>query len=354
MYHVKMDISNNYWRAVILMNKLTEFLSSYKKSKVSILQLADQCPELSYEAFAQQILQFEQQQLLVAVKAAGMNGKQPALANAYKINKVLTRQNIRQQVKQLKKTLHPAIWVEYYLTKSLDELEGDLAALQQLNKYLQQSGFPATKALAQERSFEIFNDEKWISDNGGKQFLEKVKVWDVLEIWPIADPVSFAINPARFTNKVHKLLIVENKATFYSLLPALKESEFTALLYGQGNAINGTIQVLPEQLPLDYNNVQFYYFGDLDAEGISIWYSLKQRCNVIIALPFYNACLQKNAAKGKDYQRKNVEAIQAFTRYFTQEEGLRIMEALQNGFYYPQEMLKAEELQRIWRNACWM
>lgn len=336
------------------MNKLTKFLSSYNKTKISILQLADQCPNLSYEAFAHEILRLEEQQMLTAVKAAGMNGKQPPLANVYKINKMLTRQNILQQVKQLKRTLHPAIWVEYYLTKNLDELERDLCALEQLNTYLRQNGFPTTKALAQERSFEIFSDEKWITDNDGKHFLEKVKVWDLLEIWPIADPVSFAINPIRFNEATHQLLIVENKATFYGLLPAIKESAFTALIYGQGNAINGTIQVLPEQLPLNYDNVQYYYFGDIDAEGITIWYSLKQKYDIALAMPFYKACLQKDAAQGKEYQRKNEEAIEVFTGYFSQEEANKIIAALQNGFYYPQEILNAEELQHIWRNACWM
>lgn len=55
--------------------------------------------------------------------------------------------------------------------------------------------FPRNKVLAQERSFEIFHNEKYISHEGGKQLLEKVKVWNLLEIWPIADPISFAIHP---------------------------------------------------------------------------------------------------------------------------------------------------------------
>ena len=335
------------------MDELKQFLMRYKLSKISILQLAEQCPTLRYEQFAQIILQFEQQHILMAIKASGTNGKQPALANTYKINKTIIRQSLREQVKKLKKTFHSAIWIEYYLTKTATELEQDLPALQQLNHYLQQNGRPDTKALAQERSFEIFQNEKFITEQGGKQLLEKVKVWDLLEIWPIADPVSFAVNPLHLSNVSHLLLIVENKATFYSLLPALKDSAFTALLYGQGNAINGTIQVLHEQLPLNYDNVKFYYFGDLDAEGISIWYSLQQKINISLALPFYQACLQETAAKGKEYQRKNGAAIEAFLSYFKEQEKQQIIQALQDGFYYPQEILKVDVLQQIWRNAVW-
>lgn len=335
------------------MDSLTQFLSTYKNSKISILQLAEQMPNVTYEQFAEQIIELEQRNVLIPVKATGYNGKQPPLANSYKVNKMYVRQSLQQQVKQLKKTLHPAIWVEYYLTKTTAELEQDLQALQQLHQYLDVNGFPTTRALAQERSFDIFKDEKWIIDKGGKKFLEKLKVWDLLEIWPIADPVSFAINPTKLTMQQPKLLIVENKATFYSLLPALKDSDFTALLYGQGNAINGTIQVLREQLPLNYDDVIFYYFGDIDAEGISIWYSLQQKCNVKLALPFYNACLQKQAVTGKEYQRQKADAIQHFTEHFTAQAANKIMTVLQDGLYYPQEILSAEQLQQIWRNAQW-
>lgn len=336
------------------MDKLEKFLTSYRKSKVSILELANLCPELSYESFAQEVLRLEKQQILTAVKASGINGKQPPLANIYKINKALVRQSLQQKVKELKKRFHPEIWVEYYLTKSIEELEQDLLALEQLNHYLQQYGFPTKKALAQERSFEIFQDEKWITEKDGKQILEKVKVWEKLQIWPISDPVSFAINPTCLNNESHKLLIVENKATFYALLPVLKETSFTALIYGQGKAIIRTIDVLPNQLPLHYENVEYYYFGDIDAEGISIWYWLKEKRNIKLAIPFYKACLQKTAVKGKEYQRKNNVAIQDFLHHFAKEDANQIEETLQKGLYYPQEVLNAEELQHIWRNECWM
>ncbi|WP_431027775.1 Wadjet anti-phage system protein JetD domain-containing protein [Lysinibacillus sp. LZ02] len=336
-----------------MQDKLKEFLSQYKLSKISVLQLAEQCPTLQYEQFAQLILGFEQQQILLPVKSSSMNGKQPALANSYKINKAIARQDVREQIKQLKKTFHPAIWIEYYLTKTSQQLQQDLPALLLLNDYLLKKSLPKTKALAQERSFEIFHDEKYITDQGGKKLLERVKIWDLLEIWPIADPVSFAINPIALQNEVHKLLIVENKATFYSLLPALRDGDFTALLYGQGNAINGTIQVLQDQLPLDYEQVRFYYFGDVDAEGISIWFLLRQKINVVPALPFYKACLQQVAAKGKDYQQQNPAAIEAFLAYFDPQEQQQINQLLVNGCYYPQEALKAHELQHIWRHWLW-
>ena len=88
------------------MDELKQFLVNYKLSKISVLQLAEQCPALEYEQFAQMILQMEHQHILTAIKASGTNGKQPALANTYKINKTIIRQSLREQVKKLKKTFH--------------------------------------------------------------------------------------------------------------------------------------------------------------------------------------------------------------------------------------------------------
>ena len=94
------------------MDELKQFLMQYKLTKISLLQLAEQCPALRYEQFAQMILQLEQQYILTAIKASGTNGKQPALANTYKINKTIIRQRLREQVKKWKKAFHSAIWIE--------------------------------------------------------------------------------------------------------------------------------------------------------------------------------------------------------------------------------------------------
>lgn len=338
---------------MVMMEELLKFLIDFKPSKISTLQLADQCPQLQYDEFASIIFQLNQRNILQPIKASGVNGKSPLLANTYKINKSLLQQDVREKVKQLKKVFHKDIWIEYYLTKSMDELQQDLPALILLNNYLQENNFPCNKALAQERSFEIFHNEKYITQEGGKHLLEKVKVWNQLEIWPIADPISFAIHPELLSRDKHNLLIVENKATFYSLLPILKESIFTALIYGQGNAINGTITVLKDQLPIDYSKVSYYYFGDLDAQGITIWYFLNQKIDAKPAIPFYKACLNRSAAVGKEYQRINKTALDAFLNYFNEYDQLKILETIQEGLYYPQEILKTNELQEIWRNSDW-
>lgn len=334
-------------------NELRQFLSQYKNSNVMLLELEQIASQMEYESFAELILKLEQQRLLQRVKASGENRKQPSLAYRYKINKAALRQDVQAMIIQMKKRYHSAIYLEYYLTKTVEQWKQDEQYLQQLQQYIEKNGFPTERALVQERSFEIFHDEKFITEQGGKQLLERVKVWDELKIWPIADPVSLAINPDSLSRDVHYYLIVENKATYYGLLPFLQHSQFTALLYGQGKAIISTIEVFPQQLPLKNTNAVYFYFGDLDATGIEIWYALSKKIHVIPALAFYQACLKQAAVKGKEYQRKNAEAMEAFLSYFSEENVLIIKKLFEQGSYYPQEVLKAAQLQQIWRETNW-
>ncbi|TXK90340.1 hypothetical protein FVE24_12135, partial [Parageobacillus sp. SY1] len=98
---------------------------------------------------------------------------------------------------------------------------------------------------------------------------------------------------------------------------------------------------------------RFYYFGDIDREGIAIWHSLAKKQPVSPALPFYRACLQKDPTSGKDYQMERTEALDEFLAYFAPDEQKQLQELLASGQYYPQEMLKTRELQQIWREWQW-
>lgn len=332
---------------------IEHFLLKYRNIKISLLQLEQLVTNVDYKNFAEAILALEEKNILQRVNASGENGKSPSLAYSYKINKTLLRKNLNNIIVQAKKHFHPSIYIEYYLTKTMEEWEKDWPRLQQLNDYLLQNDFPQNRTLSSERSFEIFHDEKYISDGGGKVLLEQVRVWDLLQIWPVADPVSFAINPNVLSNRKHLHLIVENKATYYGLLPALKESSFTSILYGEGKAIINTIDVFPMQLPLQNAKHTYLYFGDLDYTGIEIWHSLYKKIVVHPAEPFYTACFNYPQAYGKINQRKNSDALKSFLQYFSDNHQQKITNMFEQGCYYPQEVLKSEELQRIWREMDW-
>ena len=162
----------------------------------------------------------------------------------------------------------------------------------------------------------------------------------------------FAINPLTTQETHHKHLIVENKTTYQGLLPALQESHFTTLIYGSGKKIIKSMEQFSYQIPLSGTH-EFFYFGDLDHEGISICYSLSKKISVKPALPFYTHCFNKKYVYGKQYQRPNEEALNAFLPYLPESHQIHLKDLLNDGGYYPQEIIKTNELQQIWRDSSW-
>jgi hypothetical protein len=110
----------------------------------------------------------------------------------------------------------------------------DLPYIDKINKYIVEKGLPKDYATTQERSFHIANDEKWIIEKGGKKLLDRIKLWEKLNIINSTDPLMLAVNPKQLSKLEYCHLIVENKATFTALMEVLQETEFTSLIFGSG------------------------------------------------------------------------------------------------------------------------
>lgn len=334
--------------------QLISFLKSQKNRTILLSELESQVNgDVNYSSFAHILLELEEKGVLTRVKSHGENGKSPSLSFTYRINKNVLKQPLHEKIKVARLHLHPSIDLEAYFHLPEEQWEKDLSFIQKVNQYIERNGYPTEQVPAPERSFELVKDEKWITDGGGQEILERIQVWDKLMIMPVSDPLMFALNPSSLQKDTFLHLIVENKTTYQGLLPALQNSAFTTLIYGSGKKIIKSIEHFDFQLPLPSNRHQFYYFGDLDHEGILIWYLLSKKIIVSPALPFYEACLSKPYANGKQNQRSNEESLKSFLPYFKKEDQKRLIQMLQNGGYYPQEIIKTGELQQIWRNPSW-
>ena len=95
----------------------------------------------------------------------------------------------------------------------------------------------------------------------------------------------------------------------------LTETQFHTLIYGCGNKIVH-IEMFSLQYPVQGRVHEFYYFGDLDYEGIRIWHQLAKKKTIFPALPFYLACLQKEPGKDRVHQQPDQMALAAFLKYF--------------------------------------
>ncbi|CAM4448585.1 Wadjet anti-phage system protein JetD domain-containing protein [Paenibacillus tarimensis] len=336
--------------------KLIDFLNSYPKVTIGLpeLERAFQGVEIDYKSFAEVVLEQEHEGSLTAVKAHGRNGKRPSLAYQYRIHKRMLQGDHMRELHQWSARLHPALNLDAYYRLSQEVWRADLPYIEQVDAYLKRGQLPTREAPAPERSYELVRDEKWITEQGGQALLERLGVWEQLKVVPVSDPLMLAANPSvRFDSRTHLHLIVENKTTFQGLLPVLPQLPFSTLIYGCGRKIVGNFGMLRLQYPVQDAEHELYYFGDLDPEGILIWYDLQAKFEVKPALPYYRACLERVPSKGKLNHRWSEAALQAFTAHFDAGESEQIIAMLQDGCYIPQETLRSEELIQIGREAVW-
>jgi len=329
-------------------------LQDIKRKQISLGELEGLVAgETPYDEFAGLIGDLVDQGILVAVKSHGCNGKPIPLANTYRIVHSKIPAGHLTEIERLHFTLHPLIKLEPYYRLGSAEWEHDLPYLLKIDQYLHKRGLPAEEATVPERSYLLVGDEKWIDEKGGKKLLERIGLWPGLKIISLPDPLMLAVNPPIIGKERHLHLAVENKTTFHALLDHLPNTEFLSLIYGAGWKISADILMLDKQLGIPPRDSAVYYFGDLDYEGISIWHALNSRRPSIPAVPFYSALLTKPAARGKETQACNEEAVGDFLTYFTAAEQEKILDILGTGRYYPQEGLSSSALGDIWRNSSW-
>ncbi|WBL16847.1 DUF2220 family protein [Sutcliffiella sp. NC1] len=333
------------------MEEMKKFLNTYSKKTIGLTELEHMFTSSfqSYEQFAKVVLKLEKSAILVMVKSKGRNSRIPSLAFQYRINKSLLVEDFHQELVQYRRRFHSSIILDEYYSKDQSLWKQDLPFIEKIDVYLKQNSFPTDRVPAAERSYEIVGDEKWIDEKGGKELLERIKLFDKLHILPVSDPLMLAVHPSNLSNDIQYHLIVENKTTYQGLVEVLKETDFSTIIYGKGKAVIASIEQFPFQFPIKADH-RFLYFGDIDREGISIWYSLNEKRRVELALPFYNACLKKSPAKGKEYQKERLVALESFVNCFETNQQEQIKTLLANGQYYPQESLNTKELQQIWRD----
>lgn len=322
------------------------------RSTISIDELEQLLPNLNcYEEFAILILNLENAGVLDMVKSHGRNNHNPSLAYKYRIHRHALNRMYYQELQTYRLKLHQAINLDIYFNLDYTTWSKDLPYLKAIDSYIKTYGFPVEKVPAPERSFELVGDEKWI-EQGGSDLLQRIQLVDEMKIFPVSDPLMFAVNPTRISTHDHFHLIVENKTTYQAMLPVINKTIFSTLIYGSGNKIPKSIENFYDQFPVDGHHM-FFYFGDIDHSGISIWYSLNERQLTVPAIPFYKACLLKDKAYGKTNQRKDKAAIETFCEFFQPATSNRIKALLNEGAYLPQEVLKTKELQQIWLEADW-
>ena len=295
------------------------------------------------------------------LKASGTNGKKPALYREYWI--LEKKKDYSALEDELKFKLLPMISVDYYLSHQ-DVYEKDRQWVLMLNDYLKDSSkLLDVQESENERSFEIWGHEKFLTRGCGKHILQRCGIdLKLLNVYGTTEPLAYY---SHTRNTPQNLLILENKDPYYSMRRHLLAGKDTilgtridTLIYGAGKGVLRSFRdfdLCVEPYMKDSRNMMLY-FGDLDYEGIGIYENLaemfQERWGIRPFIPAYLAMMQKakTAANSGDEkqmltclpdtkERQNRNIRDLFFSYFGEADVKKMKKILEVGKYIPQEIL---------------
>ena len=329
-----------------------------KVKRVSLEKLLMSKSELSYESQYDYIRSLLENGKLRPVKVSGTNGKKPALYREYWIEEEKRDYSVLEE--ELKYHITPQISVDYYLAH-LDIYEQDRPWVLLLNRYLktQRECLSYSESL-NERSFEIWHQEKFFTKGTGRRILKRCGISEeFLNIYGTTEPLAY-YSHTRFVPQ--NILILENKDTFYSMRRHLLEGNekilgvnIGTLIYGAGKGILRSFRdfdLCVEPYMKEPGN-KIYYFGDLDYEGIGIYERLfsmfKERWQIEPFCPAYERMLDKAGSvkelpDTKEHQNRNISQI--FFNYFNCDQVHHMKMILEADKYIPQEILNITDFNK--------
>lgn len=358
--------------------------------RISLEKMLHSRRNMSYEQQYQYIVKLLSEGRIKPLKASGTNGKHPALYREYWLIDEEKDYSVFEQ--ELKYRLHPLISIDYYLSH-LKSYGQDRQWILLLSEYLKQNREKLEyKESTNERSFEVWHREKFLSRGQGKRILKNCGLSETfLNVYQTTEPLAYY---SRTRQVPQNILILENKDTFYSMRRHLlgggmeddepwKEEggrtsrehgkgadrsqredkdlhdrkisvlgmEIGTLIYGAGKGILRSFldfDLCAEPYMTNGKN-RIYYFGDLDYEGIGIYESLAEmvsgRWEILPFVRAYEAmeakadgtCGLMNLPDTKEQQNRNIQ--EKFFSYFDGEMVSRMKTVLESGKYIPQEIL---------------
>lgn len=327
-------------------------LRNLNKKRIGINEIQQYLELENYIELVNVVTSLIDKELLLPIKSSKLNGKNPALYNRYCI--VDVKQDNSMYIQELSYGINILLDKTYYM-KNIDRYKEDRNYIFLLSRFLDdQTDLLNTQVSANERSFQIWEREKFLNREGGKRILKNLNLSEeFLNFYDTTEPLPYysysKISP-------QKILIIENKDTFYSMRKHLIKGNNTifnekicTLIYGGGKNIYKTFKdfdICVEPYLLDENN-EILYLGDLDYEGIIIYEGLYQifkgRFNIKPFARGYEFMLDKfikediSLPNTKEGQNRNIREV--FLKEFTQEYRDIIMKVLTSNKYIPQEIL---------------
>lgn len=335
----------------------TEKLLTYGKF-ITESELQKISREGDYLLFHGGVEELVEKGLLKPVKASGSNGRIPPLYNKYRIIK--PQEDYREYPECIRR-LNPELNIAAYLKrpelyiKHLEIVEG-------LSRYLWYGAGLLEKPMSRkERSFSIWGREKLLDERFAL-------VREVLRFNGLGeDFLNYYDTPEPFFEYVHSyspgmmVLVIENKDTWFTFRKLMQSTgnnviagtAVDVLLYGEGNKITKKVALEDYATSMlqsrEGQTVKFIYFGDLDREGIRLFFRTREANPGLSIQPFapmYQLMLQlaesREMPESPD-KRETPAAVEDFAELLGCEPA-DINRLLTEDRYIPQEIINYQVL----------
>ncbi len=330
----------------------------YTKNKITIDEIQEYLGIEEYLELVNYIDKKVNEGILSPIRAHKGNGKTPERYLKYKIIRP-TFEN-EEYTNELKFQLHHRLSAKYYLTH-LAEYEKDRKYVLMLNQYFWKEQDNLEHAVSiNERSFEIFREEKFIL-KGGKSILKNLNLTiEDLNVYHTTEPLAYY---SHHKNVPQTILVIENKDTFYSMRKHLLDGstcicgeEVGTIIYCGGKSRRNTFQdfELCVENYLRSKENKMLYFGDLDYEGIKIYEGLHKEMKDIVQIePFceaYERMIRKAQKTMPSFNKLPITKEKQdrligtkFFRAFSSDVQEIMKKILEQERYIPQEILQIKD-----------
>jgi len=402
------------------LNKISRKLLEYEKARITEIELRQYINVLDYEEYYNIVVELAKNNIITPVKNSGSNGRRPPLYKRYNVIKpecsfdelipeirlLHDKLNIEGYLASPEKYKKHKPWLSLlddFLKHNSKSLETPLS----INERSFQI-FKKEKALKEDKELvavlnynpgltEVLNyyhtPEPFfmynitnnsirgdIKGNNGNirnnsnynkygniiepkeqhEQYEQVGIEDIKQ-----EPAAALQKLNREPDQKLNILIIENKDTWYTLKNIMSRNcnclagiHFVSLIYGEGKKIARKMDSLTEFDKSFFDSVKtnYYYFGDLDYEGIGIFHDLinaNPMLNIKLMKSLYTAML--DASKDiieqlpvtKEKQAKKAEQLERFVSFFDSRYQAIIKNILECDRYIPQEILNNEDFKKL-------
>ncbi|WP_418791813.1 Wadjet anti-phage system protein JetD domain-containing protein [Phosphitispora sp. TUW77] len=274
----------------------------------------------------------------------------------YKMNKKRAEKD-NDLIKQIINNITPPAALDHYI-KNPGDYVNDCEIIAAICAFLKDGN--KDMVTLNERAYQLFGDEKFFKGapkirSRGETVLKRLGLsYADLACAETVEPFFSFQNREFHSLSSRNIFIIENKDTFWSfkghIMDAPSDIKVDMLVYGEGKKIISSFKFIDEYGVTPVTD-SFFYFGDLDAEGINIYCELAEKFSQYKINPFYEgyqAVLHIGQRKAPKETPKNQvvrkENIDRFIKGFESVWAVKLKRHLEDGFYIPQEALSATEM----------